>query len=38
MFGLAALSLFLRNGLVPAICFFVLVILHIGMSTRFKTL
>ena len=38
MFGLTALSLFLSNGLVLAILFFVLVILNIGMSIRFKTL
>ncbi|MCJ1996180.1 YrdB family protein [Lactococcus piscium] len=38
MFALAAWSLFLTDGFLLAILFFVLVILNIGMSIRFKTL
>src|SRR5574337_576827 len=37
MFCLAAVSLFLTNGFLISILFFVLVILNIGMSIRFKT-
>ena len=38
MFGLAALSLFLTNGFLISILFFVLDVLNIGMSIRFKTI